>query len=43
VLFNTHHNPDGKSLAGLIDGRLHEAADTVKAWPDTAQFGGFLK
>jgi N-acyl-D-amino-acid deacylase len=43
VLFNTHHNPDGKSLAGLIDGRLHEAADTVKAWPDTDQFGSFLK
>lgn len=43
VLFNTHHNPDGKSLAGLIDPRVHEAADAVKAWPDTDQFGEFLK
>jgi len=43
VLFNTHHSPDGKSLAGLIDPRLHEAANAVKAWPDTDQFGKFLK
>ena len=43
VLFNTHHNPEGKSLAGLIDRRLHQAADKVKAWPDTDQFDRFLK
>jgi N-acyl-D-amino-acid deacylase len=42
VLFNTHHNPAGKSLAGLIDGRLHEAADKVKAWPATDQFESYL-
>lgn len=33
VLFNTSHNPDGKLLAGLIDAKLHEAADQVKTWP----------
>lgn len=43
VLFNSHHNPDGKSLAGLIDSRLHRAADKVRAWPDQDQFGWFLK
>lgn len=43
VLFNTHHDPDGKSLAGLIDSRLHEAADNVKEWPATDQFESFLK
>ncbi len=43
VLFNTHHNPEGKALAGLIDGRLHEAANKVKTWPDTDQFGKLLK
>lgn len=43
VLFNTDHTPGGESLAGLIDGRLHEAADAVKAWPDADQFGKFLK
>lgn len=43
VLFNTHHNPDGNSLAGLIDGPVHEAADKVKNWPDLDQFSKFLK
>ncbi|MCA9114512.1 MAG: beta-lactamase family protein [Planctomycetaceae bacterium] len=43
VLFNTHRNHTGKSLASQIDGRLHEAADQVKAWPETDQFDRFLK
>lgn len=43
VLFNTHHNPEGKSLSGLIDGRLHEAADKVKTWPEIDLFSNFLK
>src|SRR5207253_2111140 len=42
VLFNTANNVDGKSLGGLIDDRLHEAADSVKRWPNTDQFGKFL-
>lgn len=33
VLFNTQNGPDGKSLAGTIDGKLHQAADRVKSWP----------
>jgi N-acyl-D-amino-acid deacylase len=33
VLFNTANNPDGKSLAGLIDGKLHEAAKAIRRWP----------
>jgi N-acyl-D-amino-acid deacylase len=43
VLFNTHHTPEGKSLSGLIDGRLHEAADKVTNWPDIDLFGSYLK
>lgn len=43
VLFNTSDNPAGKSLVGLIDGRVHEAADRVKRWPDGDQFEKFLK
>jgi N-acyl-D-amino-acid deacylase len=43
VLFNTAHNAAGKSLAGLIDGRIHKAADQVKAWPDSDLFGQFLR
>ena len=43
VLFNTADGPDGKSLTGLIDGRLHEAADRVKKWPAADQFGNYLK
>ncbi len=39
VLFNTADGPAGKSLAGLIDGRLHQAADQVKAWPEIDQSG----
>ncbi|MEO8495538.1 MAG: serine hydrolase domain-containing protein [Planctomycetota bacterium] len=42
VLFNTCFNPEGKLLAGLIDGRLHEAAGMVKVWPRSDQFGRFL-
>ena len=43
VLFNTADNPDGKSLSGLIDGKLHEAADRVKKWPGRDLFGKYLK
>ena len=42
VLFNTAHNPEGKSLTGLIDGRIHQAADQVKHWPSNDQFAKFL-
>jgi CubicO group peptidase (beta-lactamase class C family) len=42
VLFNTAHNPAGKSLTELIDGAVHEAADKVKRWPDVDQFGQLL-
>jgi len=43
VLFNTALTPDGKrNLTGLIDGPLHTAADQVKRWPSTDQFGTFL-
>jgi CubicO group peptidase (beta-lactamase class C family) len=34
VLFNTDQSGDGKSLADLIDSRLHDAARQVKTWPD---------
>jgi N-acyl-D-amino-acid deacylase len=40
VLFNTAFNPDGKSLSGLIDPLVHQAADRVKVWPDD-QFSAF--
>ena len=43
VLFNTAESPKGKSLAGLIDGRVHTAADKVKRWPTNDQFGQLLK
>ncbi|QEL16872.1 serine hydrolase domain-containing protein [Limnoglobus roseus] len=33
VLFNANNGPDGKSLSGKIDSKLHEAADAVKRWP----------
>ncbi len=33
VLFNTADSPAGKSLVGLIDGKIHAAADAVKTWP----------
>jgi len=43
VVYNTALTPDGKrKLAGLIDGPLHAAADQVKRWPPTDQFGKFL-
>lgn len=35
VLFNTDRTPDGKTvLSGLIDPKLHTAADAAKEWPD---------
>lgn len=43
VLFNTADNPAGKKLNGRIDGRIHEAADKVKRWPDDDQFAKYLK
>jgi N-acyl-D-amino-acid deacylase len=42
ALFNTDRTRDGKSPMDLIDGRIHEAADSVKAWPDTDLFGTLL-
>jgi N-acyl-D-amino-acid deacylase len=39
VLFNIERNPNGQNLTGLIDGRMHEAADAVKKWPDHDLFG----
>ena len=43
VLFNTGGNPEGESLAGRIDGRLHEAADRVDAWPGADRFEELLR
>lgn len=43
VLFNTFDDSSGKSLAGLIDGRIHEAAARVSTWPDIDQFPQFIK
>jgi N-acyl-D-amino-acid deacylase len=34
VLFNTDRNPEGTPLIGLIDPRLHEAAQAVTRWPE---------
>jgi N-acyl-D-amino-acid deacylase len=43
VLFNTSSTPDGRErLAGLIDSRVHEAADEVKRWPAIDQFKKLL-
>jgi N-acyl-D-amino-acid deacylase len=39
VLFNTDKNAEGKSLTGLIDSKLHKAADVVKKWPAGDLFG----
>jgi N-acyl-D-amino-acid deacylase len=33
VLFNARENQRGQDLAGLIDGKVHQAADSVKRWP----------
>ncbi|MEI8384012.1 MAG: serine hydrolase domain-containing protein [Planctomycetota bacterium] len=33
VLFNTESNPEGKSLSGLIDPLVHQAADAFTNWP----------
>jgi N-acyl-D-amino-acid deacylase len=38
VLFSTRNDPDGKNLAGEIDGLVHEAADRVKVWPQGNRF-----
>lgn len=43
VLFNTNDTAAGKPLANAIDPKLHEAAATVKSWPETDQFPGLLK
>lgn len=43
VLFNTAQNPAGMGLSRLIDGRVHEAADRVKRWPDVDLFEKFSK
>jgi N-acyl-D-amino-acid deacylase len=42
VLFNTHRSGPGGSLADRIDGRLHEAADAVTAWPGGDRFKELL-
>jgi N-acyl-D-amino-acid deacylase len=34
VLFNADAGPAGKAPADLIDGKLHDAADAIKAWPE---------
>jgi N-acyl-D-amino-acid deacylase len=33
VLFNTRSNQNSKTLSGLIDPLVHQAADQVKVWP----------
>lgn len=41
VLFNTDANADGKRPASLIDGPMHDAADSVKKWPEGDLFEKF--
>ena len=41
VLFNTRRDPDGKTLATLIDPLLHRAANAVKSWPKDDLFDQF--
>lgn len=38
VMFNTQADPKGKALSGLIDGKVHQAADAVTSWPDRDLF-----
>jgi len=38
VLFNTQFDDNGKTLAGEIDGPVHQAADKVKNWPNIDLF-----
>jgi N-acyl-D-amino-acid deacylase len=38
VLFNTHAGKDGKTLSGLIDPLVHQAADAVTKWPEADLF-----
>lgn len=33
VLFNTYANPNGDSLSGLMDRKLHKAVDSIRVWP----------
>jgi N-acyl-D-amino-acid deacylase len=42
VLFNTAA-PGKDGLAGLIDDKVHDAADEVKKWPERDLFGRYLK
>lgn len=43
LIFNTAFTPDGKGrLSGLIDGKVHKAADQVKRWPSIDLFGKYL-
>jgi len=41
VLFNTHGNPEGKSLSDLIDHPLHPAANSVTTWPQQDFFPSY--
>jgi CubicO group peptidase (beta-lactamase class C family) len=41
VLFNTDANAKSEEPASLIDGPMHEAADSVKKWPDIDLFEKF--
>jgi N-acyl-D-amino-acid deacylase len=41
VLFNTWHGPGGEQLSDLIDGKVHETADRVRAWPKYDLFNKF--
>src|SRR5262245_32685159 len=41
VLFNTDANEEGKRPADLIDGPMHNAADSVKKWSDGDLFAKF--
>jgi N-acyl-D-amino-acid deacylase len=45
VLFNASADQNGKTLSGLIDPLVHQAADDVKTWPDERRdlFAEFLK
>lgn len=44
VIFNTALTPDGKNrLSGLIDGKIHQAADKVQSWPEVDLFAKYLR
>ncbi len=40
VLFNTQHGAGGRTLAGLVDGRVHRAVDRVESWPEGTSLAG---